>query len=282
MGSVFAAVASYLQAKSQQGQWLVRIDDLDSLRIVQGVDSDILTTLEAFGLYWDNSVVYQSQCLDQYESALSELKQQQLIYPCSCSRKELSQLQSLDSGSNIYPGICRNQKISLAAAHALRIKVPDIYITFTDLAQGTITENLKQQHGDFILRRKDQIIAYQLAVVIDDANQQITEIVRGADLLDSTVKQIYLQQKLGLNSQQYMHIPILTDKQGNKLSKQTFATAVAIEKAPVILSQVLNLLKQPLPAELNSAPVEQQLKWAIRHWQPTQLKKDRAISQGIA
>ncbi len=279
LGSLYAAVASFLQARSQKGKWLVRIDDLDSYRNVPDAADDILYALEAFGLFWDGSVFYQSEQLKSYQSALAQLKQQRLLYPCICTRKTLTQYHAQNLGPNIYPKFCSNKLISKDQEHALRVKTENIDISFTDQLQGKITENLQQQHGDFILKRKDQIIAYQLAVVIDDQNQQVTEIVRGIDLLDSTTRQIYLQQKLGLNPQRYMHIPVIVDQQGCKLSKQAFATAVDPKTARAVLFKLLKLLKQSPPAELYNAPVEQQLVWAISHWNPTLLKKVRAIKQ---
>ncbi len=277
LGSLYAAVASFLQARSQQGKWLIRIDDLDSPRNVSGAADDILNTLEAFGLFWDDSILYQSRQLEIYHSALTKLKQQQLLYPCICTRKALNRYYAHNPGANTYPEFCRKKQISEDQEYALRIKTESIDISFADRLQGKITENLRQQHGDFILKRKDKIIAYQLAVVIDDQIQQITEIVRGIDLLDSTTRQIYLQQKLGLNSQKYMHIPVIVDQQGYKLSKQTFATAIDRKAAKTTLFKLLNLLNQSPPAELYNAPVEQQLVWAVAHWNPANLKKVRAI-----
>jgi len=279
LGSLFAAVASYLQARSRQGKWLVRIDDLDSYRGVTGAADDILATLEAFGLFWDDSVLFQSKQLESYHSALDQLEQKQLLYPCVCTRKALNQYYSLNSSASICPGFCRNKQINEDHPHALRINTENIDISFTDQLQGKITENLQQKHGDFILKRKDQIIAYQLAVVIDDQIQQVTEIVRGIDLLDSTTRQIYLQQKLGINSPLYMHIPVIVDHQGCKLSKQSFATAVERKEATTVLFKLLKLLRQSPPDELYNAPVEQQLVWATKHWNPTYLKKIRAIKQ---
>lgn len=244
-----------------------------------GAADDILATLEAFGLFWDDSVLYQSKQLETYHSALDQLNQKQLLYPCVCTRKALIQYHSQNSGANIYPGFCKNKQIAKDQIHALRIRTENIDISFTDQLQGIITENLQQKHGDFILKRKDQIIAYQLAVVIDDKIQQVTEIVRGIDLLDSTTRQIYLQQKLGISSQQYMHIPVIVDHQGCKLSKQSFATAVERKTATTVLFELLKLLKQSPPDELYNAPVEQQLAWATTHWDPCHLKKIRAIKQ---
>lgn len=279
LGSLYAALASFLQAKSQNGKWLLRIDDLDHYRIVPGATDSILNTLEAFGLHWDDAIVYQSQQLEQYSLALEQLQQQQLLYPCVCTRKSLIQYHKQNSGPAIYPGFCKNKQPPENQPHSLRIKTENIEISFIDGLQGLLRENIQQQHGDFILKRKDQVIAYQLAVVIDDYQQKINEVVRGKDLFDSTIKQIYLQQKLELKTPQYLHIPVIVDQQGCKLSKQTFAVAVDPKTASSTLHKLLVLLKQSPPAELIQAPVNQQLDWAIEHWNPKPLKKIRAITQ---
>ncbi len=279
LGSLYAALASYLQARSKNGKWLLRIDDLDSFRNVPGASDSILKTLEAYGLHWDHDVVYQSQQIELYNSALEQLHQQQLLFPCICTRKGLIKYHQKNPGPAIYPGFCRNKSLSENQPHALRIKTENSEITFTDQLQGGVIENLQQVHGDFILKRKDQIIAYQLAVVVDDHTQRITEVVRGIDLLDSTTRQIYLQQKLGVKQLHYLHIPVIVDQQGCKLSKQTFAAAVDPKSASSTLHKLLILLKQSPPDELNKAPVAQQLDWAIENWNPNPLKKIRAISQ---
>jgi glutamyl-Q tRNA(Asp) synthetase len=279
LGSLYAALASYLQARSKNGKWLLRIDDLDSFRNVPGASDSILKTLEAFGLLWDYETVYQSQQIELYLSAIEQLQQQQLLYPCSCTRKDLVRHHQQSSGPAVYPGFCKDKTISENQPHSLRIKTENIDISFTDQLQGDIFENLQRVHGDFILKRKDQIIAYQLAVVVDDYYQHITEVVRGIDLLDSTIKQLYLQQKLGLKQPRYFHIPVIVDQQGCKLSKQTFAAAVDPKTAGLTLHKLLILLNQSPPAELNKAPVLHQLDWAIENWNPDSLKKIRAIRQ---
>ncbi len=279
LGSLFAALASFLQARAKKGKWLLRIDDLDSFRNVPGASDTILKTLEAFGLYWDDAVFYQSHKTSHYKTALLQLDQQQLLYPCICTRKGLIQYHKQRPGPAIYPGFCKNQTIPENLPHALRIRTEDIEISFHDQIQGLYSANIQRAYGDFILKRKDQVIAYQLAVVVDDYHQQITEVVRGIDLLDSTYKQIYLQQKLGLSPLRYMHIPVIVDQLGCKLSKQTFATAVGPKTASFTLHRLLVLLNQSPPEELSKAPVLQQLNWAIENWNPDQLKKIRAISQ---
>jgi glutamyl-Q tRNA(Asp) synthetase len=266
-GSLYTALASFLQARSQQGLWLVRIDDLDIPRNIKGSADNILKTLDAFGLHWDNSAVYQSQYLDVYCEILDKLYRDKLIYPCTCSRKTLTA---------IYSGVCRDKQILPSCPFSLRIKTDNRIISFEDELQGLISHNLAD-HGDFILKRKDQIIAYQFAVVIDDDRQHINHVVRGFDLLESTPRQIYLQQILGLVTPDYMHVPVIIDEQGNKLSKQTRATAVDSKGSHAIIFKLLELLKQNPPSELQHAPSTELLGWAIEHWNPAMLKNLRAI-----
>jgi len=266
-GSLCTALASFLQARSQQGLWLIRIDDLDTPRNIKGSADNILKTLDAFGLHWNNSVVYQSQYLDVYYEILDQLVRDKLIYPCTCSRKTLTA---------IYSGVCRDKQTLPNSPYSLRIKTNNRIISFEDELQGLISHNLAE-HGDFILKRKDQIIAYQFAVVIDDDRQHINHVVRGFDLLESTPRQIYLQQILGLVTPNYMHVPVIIDEQGYKLSKQTRATAVDLKKPHAVIFELLDLLKQNPPRELQHAPSTELLGWAIEHWNPAMLKNLRAI-----
>jgi glutamyl-Q tRNA(Asp) synthetase len=267
IGSLYTALASFLQARSQQGLWLLRIDDLDTPRNIKGSGDSILKTLETFGLHWDGRVTYQSQTLGLYHEILDQLSQDKLIYPCTCSRKTLTA---------VYSGICRNKQTLPTSLYSLRIKTDNRIIAFNDGLQGLISQNMAD-HGDFILKRKDQIIAYQFAVVIDDDRQHINHVVRGYDLLDSTPRQIYLQQLLGLATPDYMHVPIIIDEQGYKLSKQTRATAVDLKKPHTVIFELLNLLKQNPPGELQHAPLTELLSWSIENWNPNLLKNCRAI-----
>jgi glutamyl-Q tRNA(Asp) synthetase len=267
-GSLYTALASFLQARSQQGLWLLRIDDLDTPRNINGSADNILKTLDVFGLQWDGSVVYQSQSLDVYNEILDQLVKDKLIYPCTCSRKTLTA---------IYSGMCRDKQTLPHSPYSLRIKTDNRIISFDDELQGLISHNLAKQHGDFILKRKDQIIAYQFAVVVDDDRQHINHVVRGYDLLDSTPRQMYLQQILGLVTPEYMHVPVIVDEQGYKLSKQTRATAVNIKKPHAVIFELLTLLKQNPPSELRHAPATELLSWAIQHWNPGMLKNLREI-----
>jgi len=273
LGSLYTAVASFLEARSQHGKWLVRIDDIDHLRNVKGSADDILKTLDAFGLYWDESIYYQSQQLNHYQAIVESLLQQKKAYPCTCTRKALAAL----NNQNIYPRLCLDQSISLDKPHALRIKTQPQKIRFNDGLHGVQSHNIEQQYGDFIIKRKDKIIAYQLAVVIDDEQQQITNVVRGLDLLDSTPRQLYLQQLLGYSSPQYLHVPIITDENGDKLSKQTFAQAINKDNPAATLFYVLQLLNQSPPSLLEKSSIPEILDWAITHWQVQKLKTVQAI-----
>lgn len=268
-GSLYTALASFLQARSQQGCWQLRIDDLDTPRNVKGSADGILKTLDAFGLHWDGNVVYQSHYLDVYHESLDQLAKDKLIYPCICSRKTLTA---------IYSGVCRDKQTLPQSPYSLRIKTENLSISFNDELQGLISHNLAE-HGDFILKRKDRIIAYQFAVVIDDDSQHINHIVRGYDLLDSTPRQIYLQQKLGLATPDYMHVPVIVDAQGYKLSKQTRATAVDVNKPHAVIFELLTLLKQKPPSDLQHAPSTELLSWAIEHWNPSMLANCHAIGR---
>ncbi|PKM36307.1 MAG: tRNA glutamyl-Q(34) synthetase GluQRS [Gammaproteobacteria bacterium HGW-Gammaproteobacteria-10] len=273
LGSLYAALASFLDARKLRGQWLVRIDDIDTPRNVAGAADSILKTLETFGLTWDGDVYYQSRHLEHYRYYLDLLKDQELLYPCLCSRKTLTEIKH----SAIYPGLCRNRTFPEKSPHAVRIRVDAIDSIFNDRLQGTQSENLATQHGDFILRRKDAIFSYQFTVVIDDHLQGVTDIVRGVDLLDSTIKQIHLQQKLDFKQPSYMHVPLITDSHGIKLSKQSFARPVATDHPPRVIFSLLELLKQAPPQELADASLSEILDWAINHWQPGHLSTMTAI-----
>lgn len=267
-GSLYTALAGFLQARSQQGLWLLRIDDLDTPRNIKGSADSILKTLDAFGLHWDNSVDYQSQTLDVYHEILDKLAKDKLVYPCTCSRKSLTA---------IYSGVCRAKQTLPNSPFSHRIKTDNRSISFKDGLQGLISHNLAERHGDFILKRKDQIIAYQFAVVIDDDRQNINHVVRGYDLLASTPRQIYLQQLLGLVTPGYMHVPVVIDEQGYKLSKQNRATAVDLKHPHAVIFELLTLLKQNPPSELQHASLNEMLGWGIEHWNPTRLKNCHAI-----
>jgi glutamyl-Q tRNA(Asp) synthetase len=277
-GSLLAALASYLEAKKSQGKWLVRMEDLDKPREMKGAAEDILRTLEAYGLYWDGEIVHQSRRTDLYQSALNQLNVEKRTYACSCSRKEIQ-----DSVTNsqigiegiIYPGTCREKHIT-KIPHAIRVKTLDQNIRFEDTVQGFVTQNLAKQIGDFVVKRADNLFAYQLAVVVDDHLQGITHIVRGADLLDSSTRQIYLQDLLGYQHIQYAHIPAAHNQQGEKLSKQTLAQAISAKDASKNLYQALCYLGQRPPADLGAEKTEQILSWAKDNWNINKVPKQKS------
>lgn len=241
-GSLVAAVGSYLQAKCQHGTWLLRFEDLDLPRNQDGAVDSILRCLEAHGLYWDETPLYQSQRLSLYQDALQQLEQQGQLFYCTCSRKQLQQTQ-IHTG--IYPGSCRQRKQPpVARQYAIRIQVPDQTIHFVDAIMGEQSQQLAREVGDFVLYRADRIIAYQLAVVVDDHAQGISEVVRGADLLDNTARQIYLQRQLHYAQPNYCHLPVVNNARGEKLSKQTGASAVDNRAALANLGRVMVFLGQ--------------------------------------
>lgn len=266
-GSLLAALASFLQARSHRARWHLRIEDLDSQRQIPGAADAIQHTLERFGLHWDGPVLYQGTRRAAYETALETLAAAGRTFACGCTRREaLTGPQGLEG--RIYAGTCRNGLPPGREARSIRVRVDDVRIAFTDQVQGEYGQRLAHDVGDFVLRRSDGFFAYQLAVVVDDAHSGIGEVVRGADLLTSTPRQIYLQHLLGLPRPNYLHLPVLVDSRGNKLSKHEQAPALSLEQPSRALSRALHCLGQPLPAELADAPPDEILAWAIRHWTP--------------
>ncbi len=273
-GSLYTAVASFLQARSNDGQWLVRIDDLDPFRSKQEYSSLILKTLEQYHLAWDEDVFYQSSRHEAYSQALNTLKQQQLLYPCQCSRKDLAKRLFKN---NLYDGYCLKHKPPANIATSLRIKLSNKSITLKDIVQGTSQQNLAKQVGDFIIFRKDHIYAYHLAVVLDDHEQKITDVLRGYDLLDSTYRQIYLQQRLQIETPTYAHIPVISGADGAKLSKQTFASDVSLSPVRETLVNVLRHLNLNPPKELTASTPVDILNWAISEWSLTKIEPKASI-----
>lgn len=271
-GSLVSAIASYLQAKSQKGNWLVRIEDIDPPREVPGSSDSILRTLEQHALYWDEPVLYQSQQIDHYVAALETLNQQSLLYHCQCSRKIISEAQR-SLGISIYPGTCREQTVPRNENTATRVIVENRTISFEDRIQGEFKQQLATDVGDFVLRRADGLIAYQLAVVIDDAYQQITEVVRGSDLLDNTPRQIMLQNYLEIPAPAYAHHPVATNASGEKLSKQTFARPVDDTPALPNIIKALDFLGQNPPRETEFSSLDRLWDWAIKHWDIEQVPR---------
>ena len=257
-GSVVAAIASYMQAKNQHGKWLVRIDDIDPPREQSGACDSILKTLDLLGLHWDDEVLFQRHRQDAYQEALNFLSEQKLIYRCICSRKQLQ--------GNAYPGTCRLKEHSSEQQHALRIITDQKPVNYNDGIQGHIQQNLETDVGDFIVRRADDLIAYHIAVVVDDAYQGITEIVRGADLLDVTPRQIYLQRILSVPTPAYAHIPAAVDADGKKLSKQYHARPVDDTQPASTLFSALEFLGQQPDKVLLQENVEEIIQWGVKNW----------------
>ncbi|MFW1677224.1 tRNA glutamyl-Q(34) synthetase GluQRS [Pontibacter sp. JAM-7] len=262
-GSLLAALASYLDARAHNGQWLLRIEDLDPAREQPGIKADFARVLDAFGFEWDGPISYQSDRLTLYTSALHQLHEQHRTYPCSCSRKEIQQR----TGTHQYDGHCFNQLPKANRKLATRLHCTSGALCFHDRIQGTRCHDLQQESGDFILRRRDGLIAYQLAVVVDDYLQGITHVVRGCDLLNETPRQIQLQNYLDYPSPCYAHIPVATNPMGQKLSKQTGATALDITQPSQQLFRALQQLHQSPPEELQRADVNTLISWAIQNWQ---------------
>jgi glutamyl-Q tRNA(Asp) synthetase len=260
-GSLLAAVASYCEARAAGGRWLVRIEDLDPPREMPEAADLILRQLEAFGFEWDGEVRYQSRQYAHYEAALQQLHDQGDLFWCRCSRADLAR-----QSSPAYPGTCRALTSPRPEA-AIRLRVSDAITRFTDGLFGPQQENVLTSVGDFVLKRRDGLYAYQLAVVVDDADQGVTQVVRGADLLDNTARQIVLQQRLGLPLPAYVHLPLLVHPYGAKLSKQTFAPALPLTGTSPLLVQALHRLGQRPPAELATENPDTILAWAVAHWQ---------------
>ena len=278
-GSLVAALGSYLDARAHDGEWLLRIEDVDQPRTVPGAADGMLRTLEGFGFEWDGEVIIQSRRFDLYHAALVRMQLDGDVYPCACSRSEIaaaSRLSSVDGGL-LYPGTCRAGLADGKAARSWRLRVPDRESTFVDRVQGQARQNLQREVGDFVLLRADGQYAYQLAVVIDDAAQGVNAVVRGADLLDSTARQIWLQQCLGLLTPSYAHLPVVVNSAGEKLSKQTQAKAVDPADGSTVLACALEFLGHPVPAEMRDVPVTDFWRWAISVWSMERVPAVRGI-----
>jgi len=277
-GSLVAAVGSYLDARAAGGRWLLRIEDVDTPRNVAGADADIRHVLAALGFEWDGELPLQSSRLERYREVLDRLCRTGDAYPCACTRREVadSRLGTSVDGGAVYPGSCRNGLPPGRDARAWRLRVPDARIAFDDRVQGSVGHNLEREVGDFVLLRADGQFAYQLAVVVDDADAGITDVVRGADLLDSTPRQIWLQQRLGVATPRYAHLPVATNTAGEKLSKQTLAPAVSGGAGTGLLAAALRFLGQPVPDDAERWPSVEFWPWAIGHWSITAVPRLRA------
>ncbi|TDM55216.1 tRNA glutamyl-Q(34) synthetase GluQRS [Aliivibrio fischeri] len=263
-GSLVAALGSYLQAKSHQGKWLLRIEDLDPPREVPGAASLIIQTIENYGLEWDEEIVYQSQRHDLYQSQIDKWLQENNAYYCQCTRKQIKE----DGG--FYLGHCKDKHHSEKNS-AVRLVMQHPVESFNDIKHGTITIPSKLAHEDFMIKRRDGLFAYNLAVVLDDIDQGVTEVVRGADLIEPTGRQISLYRQLGANEVSYLHLPLAVDEKGNKLSKQNYAPAIDNSNPKPTLLAALTFLGFIIPLEVKQATLNEILQWAIQHWQLNQL-----------
>ena len=268
-GSLVTAVASYMEARSQKGQWLVRIEDVDTTRTEPGAADQILRTLESYGFEWDGPVLFQTTRLDAYEQALDQLRQSGFAFPCACSRQQVG---------DVYPGTCRNGLPPGRQARSMRMRVTQNPIQFQDQLQGHQTEQLEHTSGDFIIKRADGLFAYQLAVVVDDQWHEITNVVRGSDLLSSTFRQLLLQRALNFSHPTYMHLPVAIDNYGDKLSKQTKASPLPLDQnqIPATLAKAFKFLGHT-PSE-SFPDVRSAWHWITKAWSPANLPAVRERS----
>jgi glutamyl-Q tRNA(Asp) synthetase len=274
-GSLVAAVASWLEARTHRGEWLLRIEDLDPPREKPGATDDIMAALERLGLHWDGPVLRQSTRLEAYRAVLERLASDGLLRECSCSRAALAALPAnlaREPGDELFhPVRCLSAAADAPQVAALRLRVPDCVVEFVDRVQGPQTVNVARSVGDFVLRRRDGLFAYQLAVVVDDAEQGILDIVRGADLLSSTPRQILLQRALGLPCLTYMHVPLAVGRNGLKLSKSEDAPGLMLAAPARQAVAALEFLGQEPPAELARGGVAAVWDWAVTHWHPERI-----------
>ncbi|MEL7311494.1 MAG: tRNA glutamyl-Q(34) synthetase GluQRS [Pseudomonadota bacterium] len=269
LGSLFAALVSLLDARKHAGRWLLRIEDIDPPREVAGATDAILKSLESHALLWDGNLTFQRDSTDRFLNAIEQLRQADHLFYCDCARKSLLAARSL----NAYPGTCRHKRLD---SGALRVRVYDTIIEFHDRWQGAQKANLGDRPGDFVIRRRDLLFAYQLAVIVDDHASGVTDVVRGIDLIDSTPRQIHLQALLKYEHPRYGHFPVLTDREGSKLSKQTGSTPIDDADASANLERCLNLLGMPLASTLRGAPCTEIVDWAIEHYEPCSLLKSKS------
>jgi glutamyl-Q tRNA(Asp) synthetase len=270
-GSLTAALASYLDARAAGGRWLLRMEDLDPPREVPGAQDSILHTLESYGFEWDGPVLRQSSRHPAYAEVVERLLQQGLAYACTCSRKQLE-------GHPIYPGTCRNALHNRQDA-AIRLRVPELEYRFVDRVQGEFRQHLGRELGDFVIQRRDGLFAYQLAVVLDDALQGVTDIVRGADLLDNTPRQLYLQELLGLPQPRYLHVPLIIQPDGHKLGKSYRSPPLSPDQASPLLLRALRALGQQPPSELAGEHPSALLAWACAHWDVARIPRQPTLAE---
>lgn len=271
-GSLIAALASYLDARAAGGRWLLRMEDLDPPREMPGAQAAILQALEAYGFEWDGALVRQSERLAIYNNVIDQLRQDGHAYACNCSRKQLQPF------AGLYPGFCREAGRDTTDA-AIRLRVAERDYAFADRVQGLFRQHLGLEVGDFVIRRRDGLIAYQLAVVLDDAWQGVTDIVRGADLLDSTPRQLFLQELLGLPQPRYLHVPLIIQPDGHKLGKRYRSPPLQPSEATPLLLRALRALGQPTAPELNDALPGEVLVWASARWNAELIPRNRTLAE---
>ena len=279
LGSLLAAVGSYLSAKQASGRWLLRIEDLDRHRSISGAAEQIPRILEAFGFEWDGKIEFQNDRIPYYEQALARLEAAGLCYACRCSRSQLA-AQPLEPGDElIYPGTCREDPDARHGPHALRFRTGGLpaEVEFEDRLQGLVSEDCRRKAGDFVIRRRDGFFAYHLAVVVDDELQGVTEVVRGCDLLSCTPRQILLQRAIGYRTPAYAHLPLLLEADGRKLAKSRHAVPLDSDRAAPALWQALAWLRQKPPVELAQATVRDIWAWALPNWRPEPLMGCREL-----
>jgi glutamyl-Q tRNA(Asp) synthetase len=265
-GSLVAALGSYLEARTRDGEWHVRIDDLDPPRVVPGAADDILRCLERLGFEWDGPVLYQSRRTPAYHAALHRLCVRGLVYPCACSRKEIAEHARIGVEGPIYPGTCRTGMPAGREARALRLRTLGARVAFDDGVLAAQARDIEREAGDFVLYRADGVFSFHLASAVDDGELAMTDVVRGADLLESSARQIHVIRLLGLPVPRYAHLPIVVNERGEKLSKQTHAAPIDPSKPGAVLYQALRFLGQAPPAVLRSAAAPDTWRWALTHW----------------
>ncbi|MGO1298264.1 MAG: tRNA glutamyl-Q(34) synthetase GluQRS [Vibrio sp.] len=270
-GSLVAALGSYFQAKAQHGRWLIRIEDLDPPREMPGAATHILHTLEQFGLEWDGDIVYQSQRHAHYQAQIDEWLTNGQAYYCQCTRKQIK------ANGGFYSGLCRQRALAPSPHHAIRLFMQNPVESFPDLHQGNVSIPKMLAHEDFIIKRRDGHFAYNLAVVIDDIAQGVTEVVRGADLIEPTGRQISLYHTLRQSPVRYLHLPLAMDDSGKKFSKQNHAQPIDPKQAKSTLMRAMTFLGFDLPENFHSGTIEQMLQWGIHHWCIQQLPTENHI-----